>query len=354
MRPMALLQIAEPGESRSRRARAGRARSASTSARRTAWSRTSHDGVAARARGDGRRPRWCRRSCTTAAGRRGAWSARRPGRRAADAPARHASLGQALHGPRRRRRRGDWPRAGAVPARRRRAARVVASAVAGGRAVTPVEVSAEILRARSSAAPRPRSAARSRRAVITVPAYFDDAQRQATRDAGRLAGLEVLRLLNEPTAAALAYGLDKRHARARYAVYDLGGGTFDISILKLSRACSRCVATGGDTALGGDDIDRALAAASCSPRPAPPTRAATRALPRAARSTRRARPSTALTDARDRADDAARADGAPASQRRPRAELAEADAAAGSSAPAQACRRALQGRRARRATSSTA
>ena len=97
-------------------------------------------------------------------------------------------------------------------------------------------------------------------AVITVPAYFDDAQRQATRDAGRLAGLEVLRLLNEPTAAALAYGLDKQ-AEGTFAVFDLGGGTFDISILKLEDGVFEVKSTGGDSALGGDDFDRAIAEA---------------------------------------------------------------------------------------------
>ncbi|MBM4379426.1 MAG: Fe-S protein assembly chaperone HscA, partial [Deltaproteobacteria bacterium] len=95
-------------------------------------------------------------------------------------------------------------------------------------------------------------------AVITVPAYFDDAQRQATRDAGRVAGLEVLRLLNEPTAAALAYGLDKG-SQGTFAVYDLGGGTFDISILELVDGVFQVKSTGGDSALGGDDFDRALA-----------------------------------------------------------------------------------------------
>lgn len=96
-------------------------------------------------------------------------------------------------------------------------------------------------------------------AVITVPAYFDDAQRQATKDAARLAGLNVLRLLNEPTAAAIAYGLDNA-AEGIYAVYDLGGGTFDISILRLSKGVFEVIATGGDTALGGDDFDSAIAA----------------------------------------------------------------------------------------------
>lgn len=93
--------------------------------------------------------------------------------------------------------------------------------------------------------------------VITVPAYFDDAQRQATKDAAQLAGLNVLRLINEPTAAAIAYGLDNA-SEGIYAVYDLGGGTFDISILRLSRGVFEVIATGGDSALGGDDYDRAL------------------------------------------------------------------------------------------------
>ncbi len=95
-------------------------------------------------------------------------------------------------------------------------------------------------------------------AVITVPAYFDDAQRQATKDAAQLAGLNVLRLINEPTAAAIAYGLDQA-SEGVYAVYDLGGGTFDISILRLTRGVFEVLATGGDSALGGDDYDRALA-----------------------------------------------------------------------------------------------
>src|SRR5437660_9633225 len=126
-----------------------------------------------------------------------------------------------------------------------------------GRAVTPVEVSAEILRALKARAEE-QLGMEVRQAVITVPAYFDDAQRQATKEAGRLAGLEVLRLLNEPTAAALAYGLDKR-SQGTFAVYDLGGGTFDISILKLVEGVFEVKAVGGDSALGGDDFDRALA-----------------------------------------------------------------------------------------------
>jgi molecular chaperone HscA len=92
-------------------------------------------------------------------------------------------------------------------------------------------------------------------AVITVPAYFDDAQRQATKDAAKVAGLNVLRLLNEPTAAAIAYGLDNA-SEGIYAVYDLGGGTFDISILKLTKGVFEVLATNGDSALGGDDFDR--------------------------------------------------------------------------------------------------
>ena len=122
--------------------------------------------------------------------------------------------------------------------------------------VTPVEVSAEILKAlRQLAEDDLRSVGG---AVITVPAYFDDAQRQATKDAGRLAGLEVLRLLNEPTAAALAYGLHSKD-NGLFAVYDLGGGTFDITILLLDNGVFQVKATGGDSALGGDDMDRALA-----------------------------------------------------------------------------------------------
>src|SRR5512143_3089225 len=134
---------------------------------------------------------------------------------------------------------------------------VVKLAVAGGaRTVTPIEVSAEILRVLRRRAQEALGGPPGG-CVITVPAYFDDAQRQATRDAGRLAGLDVLRLLNEPTAAALAYGLD-RGSRGLYAVYDLGGGTFDISILKLVDGVFEVRATGGDSALGGDDVDRLI------------------------------------------------------------------------------------------------
>lgn len=126
----------------------------------------------------------------------------------------------------------------------------------GGKAVTPVEVSAEILRALKQLAEDELRTVGG--VVITVPAYFDDAQRQATKDAGRLAGLEVLRLLNEPTAAALAYGLEKKQ-NGTFAVFDLGGGTFDITVLLLEDGVFQVRATGGDSALGGDDMDRALA-----------------------------------------------------------------------------------------------
>ncbi|WP_437503555.1 Fe-S protein assembly chaperone HscA [Sorangium sp. So ce1099] len=124
------------------------------------------------------------------------------------------------------------------------------------RVVTPVEVSAEILKELRTSAERELRSVGG--AVITVPAYFDDAQRQATKDAGRLAGLEVLRLLNEPTAAALAYGLDKQQ-NGLFVVYDLGGGTFDITVLLLDNGVFQVKSTGGDSALGGDDMDRALA-----------------------------------------------------------------------------------------------
>ncbi|WP_250459893.1 Fe-S protein assembly chaperone HscA [Microbulbifer litoralis] len=127
--------------------------------------------------------------------------------------------------------------------------------------VSPVQVSAEILRVLAQRGSEALGGELDG-AVITVPAYFDDAQRQATKDAARLAGLHVLRLLNEPTAAAVAYGLDSEEeggADRTIAVYDLGGGTFDISILRLSRGVFEVLSTGGDTALGGDDFDRTIA-----------------------------------------------------------------------------------------------
>jgi molecular chaperone HscA len=125
-----------------------------------------------------------------------------------------------------------------------------------GRVLTPIEVSAEILRTLKKMAEDELS--RVGGAVITVPAYFDDAQRQATKDAARLAGLDVLRLINEPTAAALAYGLEKKQ-NGLFAVYDLGGGTFDVTILRLDDGVFEVKSTGGDSQLGGDDMDRAIA-----------------------------------------------------------------------------------------------
>ena len=122
---------------------------------------------------------------------------------------------------------------------------------------SPIEISAEILK-KLTALGKQRLGGDLVGAVITVPAYFDDAQRQSTKDAAKLAGLNVLRLLNEPTAAAIAYGLDSGQEGV-IAVYDLGGGTFDISILRLSRGVFEVLATGGDTALGGDDFDLVLA-----------------------------------------------------------------------------------------------
>jgi len=121
---------------------------------------------------------------------------------------------------------------------------------------TPVEISADILKTLRLRAEASLGGALVG-AVVTVPAYFDDAQRQATKDAARVAGLNVLRLLNEPTAAAIAYGLDNA-SEGLYAVYDLGGGTFDLSILKLSRGVFEVLATAGDTALGGDDFDHRI------------------------------------------------------------------------------------------------
>ncbi len=144
----------------------------------------------------------------------------------------------------------------AFPYRFRKEKGTIALETAAG-VKTPIEVSAEVLKALKARAEH-RLDGELVGAVITVPAYFDDAQRQATKDAARLAGLEVLRLLNEPTAAALAYGLDTG-AEGLYLIYDLGGGTFDVSLLRLSKGIFEVVATGGDTALGGDDFDRLLA-----------------------------------------------------------------------------------------------
>ncbi len=129
---------------------------------------------------------------------------------------------------------------------------------ASKREVTPVEVSAEILKNLKHTAEQALGKDVTQ-AVITVPAYFDDAARAATKDAARLAGLEVLRLINEPTAAALAYGLDKG-LEGIYAIYDLGGGTFDLSLLKMEKGVFQVLAAAGDTTLGGDDFDQAIAA----------------------------------------------------------------------------------------------
>src|SRR5258706_4506428 len=126
----------------------------------------------------------------------------------------------------------------------------------GEKTFTPPEISELILRQLKKNAER-FFGSEVTKAVITVPAYFNDAQRQATKDAGRIAGLEVLRLVNEPTAASLAYGLDKKHDGI-VAVYDLGGGTFDISVLKLHEGIFEVNSTNGDTHLGGDDIDNLL------------------------------------------------------------------------------------------------
>src|SRR3954453_7090795 len=124
----------------------------------------------------------------------------------------------------------------------------------GGQEYSPPEVSAMILQKLKQDA-EAKLGERITQAVITVPAYFNDSQRQATKDAGQIAGLEVLRIINEPTAAALAYGLDKKGADQTIAVYDLGGGTFDVSILRVGEGVFEVVSTNGDTYLGGDDFD---------------------------------------------------------------------------------------------------
>src|SRR3989344_5846006 len=125
-----------------------------------------------------------------------------------------------------------------------------------GRTFTPQEVSAQILQKIKTDAEN-YLGGKVTQAVITVPAYFDDSQRQATKQAGEIAGLEVLRIINEPTAAALAYGLDKKNAHT-IAIYDLGGGTFDISVLELGEGVYEVKSTAGDTHLGGDDFDQKI------------------------------------------------------------------------------------------------
>ncbi|MBX7166960.1 MAG: Hsp70 family protein, partial [Pirellulales bacterium] len=126
----------------------------------------------------------------------------------------------------------------------------------GDKQFTPPEVSAKVLQKLKESA-ESYLGHKVNKAVITVPAYFNDAQRQATKDAGQIAGLEVVRIINEPTAAALAYGLDKKEAE-KIVVFDLGGGTFDVSVLEVAEGVFRVISTNGDTHLGGDDFDQAL------------------------------------------------------------------------------------------------
>jgi molecular chaperone DnaK len=144
-----------------------------------------------------------------------------------------------------------------VPYRVTRAPNGDLRVVMGGKEYSPAEISAVILQKLKTDA-EAKLGDKVTQAVVTVPAYFNDAQRQATKDAGQIAGLEVLRIINEPTAASLAYGLDKAGRDEVIAVYDLGGGTFDISLLRVGEGVIEVLATNGDTFLGGDDFDRAV------------------------------------------------------------------------------------------------
>ena len=174
-------------------------------------------------------------------------------RQLARRPDRHGLLGQAADGPRlggRQGRAAATCRSGCC-----RAEGIVKLAV-GGREVTPPEVSAIVLKALKERA-EAHFGEPIEKAVVTVPAYFNDSQRQATKDAGRIAGLDVVRIVNEPTAASLAYGLH-RLGQGVIAVYDLGGGTFDISILRVKDGIFEVLATNGNTHLGGDDFDRVI------------------------------------------------------------------------------------------------
>src|ERR687884_241449 len=146
---------------------------------------------------------------------------------------------------------------GVVPYKVARAQNGDVRVTMAGKEYSPPEVSAMILQ-KLKADAEAKLGEKVTQAVITVPAYFNDAQRQATKDAGQIAGLEVLRIVNEPTAASLAYGLDKEGKEETIAVYDLGGGTFDISILRVGEGVFEVVATNGDTFLGGDDFDQRI------------------------------------------------------------------------------------------------
>src|SRR6202030_1418993 len=144
-----------------------------------------------------------------------------------------------------------------VPYKITRASNGDARVMLGGREYSPPEVSAMILQKLKTDA-EAKLGEKITQAVITVPAYFNDPQRQATKDAGKIAGLEVLRIINEPTAASLAYGLDKKGKDEVIAVYDLGGGTFDVSVLEIGEGVFEVRSTNGDTHLGGDDYDRRI------------------------------------------------------------------------------------------------